>query len=50
MFFFETAQQLFHACENPLGWVGCKPYVTKVAAFVTQSEPLGQALAWDGGR
>ena len=39
---FENAKKFFHACETPLGWEGCKPYVAEGAAFSAQSEPLAE--------
>jgi hypothetical protein len=37
---FAVAQAFFEACEKPLGWSGCKPYVHEGATFSAQSEPL----------
>ena len=37
---FEVAKQFFTACETPLGWEGCKQYVSPQSTFAAQSEPL----------
>jgi hypothetical protein len=37
---FENAEEFFHACEAPEGWVGCNRYVASDAPFFSQSEPL----------
>jgi hypothetical protein len=37
---FENAKKFFHACEAPLGWESCKPYVAEGASFSSQCEPL----------
>lgn len=37
---FDIAKQFFDACEQPLGWEGCKGFVSTNATFVAQSEPL----------
>jgi hypothetical protein len=37
---FENALKFFHACEAPLGWDACKPYVAEGASFSSQCEPL----------
>ncbi|MBW2715584.1 MAG: hypothetical protein JRD03_05890, partial [Deltaproteobacteria bacterium] len=37
---FENAKKFFHACEAPLGWDACKPYVAEGASFSSQCEPL----------
>ncbi len=39
---FENAKKFFHACETPLGWESCKPYVAEGASFSAQSEPLAE--------
>ncbi|MEE9337267.1 MAG: hypothetical protein V3U87_04240 [Methylococcaceae bacterium] len=39
---FENAKKLFHACEAPQGWSGCKSYVADGASFVAQSEPIAE--------
>ena len=39
---FDAAKSFFEACEQPLGWAGCRPYVADGAPFVAQSEPLGE--------
>lgn len=37
---FEVAQQFFQACETPLGWAGCKAFVSPDSTFSAQCEPL----------
>jgi len=37
---FENATKFFVACETPLGWEACKPFVQDGATFTAQSEPL----------
>jgi len=37
---FENATKFFHACEKPLGWEACKPYVAEGATFFAQVEVL----------
>jgi hypothetical protein len=37
---FENAEKFFHACEAPLGWEQCKPFVAEGATFQSQCEPL----------
>ena len=37
---YDIAKQFFEACETPLGWAGCAPFVADGAAFTAQSEPL----------
>jgi hypothetical protein len=37
---FENAEKFFHACETPLPWESCKPYVADGATFRAQCEPL----------
>jgi hypothetical protein len=37
---FENARKFFDACETPLGWEGCQPYVAEGATFFAQCEPL----------
>ncbi len=37
---FENATKFFHACEAPLGWEACSPYVADGATFFAQAEVL----------
>ena len=37
---FQTATDLFHACETLKGWEGCKELVADEALFTAQCEPL----------
>ena len=37
---FDVAKQFFDACEKPLGWEGCKAFVSPSSTFSAQSEPL----------
>ena len=37
---FENAKRFFAACEEPLGWQGCREFVTDGATFCAQSEPI----------
>jgi hypothetical protein len=37
---FDVAKRFFEACEQPLGWDGCREYVAEGAPFTAQCEPL----------
>ena len=39
---FETATELFHACESLKGSAGCAPYMEEGAGFAAQSEPIAE--------
>ena len=44
----ETAQLFFEACEQPLGWEGCREYVAEGATFRAQSEPIAEIPTLEG--
>lgn len=39
---FENARKFFEACDEPVGWEGCKEYVADGATFSAQSEPIAE--------
>ena len=39
---YEVAKNFFNACETPLGWEGCKAFVSPNSSFQAQSEPLAE--------
>ena len=45
---FENAKKFFEACETPLGWEGCKEYVSPDATFAAQSEPVADIDSVEG--
>lgn len=45
---FDNARRFFDACEKPLGWEGCRPYVADGASFNAQSEPIADIRSVEG--